>query len=167
MTASARPSNNWFGKSKHRPSNPTYWPPVAHSKFATRSKYRYVRGRTIDLVETVPSEEGAFKGIMAASGCGILMLTIVVLLIGSVVEGFVLPTRRRAFERRLQASEEGTVAPGPSRSIWLRMWPVYPFAIFLALQFLVIVARQKRATAEDGADDLAEPKGKGNPQSNE
>ena len=79
---------------------------------------------------------------MAVGGCGLLLLTLVILIIGSVVEGLQLPRRRpvpEAAENAVEESYTETPAAEPGYPLWLRLWPVYPFALFLLLQLLRLV----------------------------
>jgi len=92
------------------------------------------RRRTIDILDEKRTEEGAFKGIMSMGGCGLLLATLLLLLFGSVIEGFRLPAKRRNYE--LQDTTPGVAAPTISaRPLWIRLWPAYPFLAFLLLQF--------------------------------
>ena len=100
------------------------------------------RGRTIELLDQRPQEEGTFKGVMAVGGCGLLLLTLMILIIGSVVEGLQLPRRRpvpAVAENAVEASYTETPAAEPGYPLWVRLWPVYPFALFLLLQLLRLV----------------------------
>ena len=79
------------------------------------------RGRTIELHDGPRSEESTFMGIMAAGGCAMLMLTMLVLLIAALVEGLQLPFR--------------------THILW-RLWPFYlllPLTAFLVLQLLRLI----------------------------
>ena len=76
------------------------------------------RGRTVDVRLEAPSEESTFMGIMAASGCGLLLMSVAALLVVAAVEGLRLPFRHHL--------------------LW-RIWPFYllgPIAVFLFLQLL-------------------------------
>lgn len=110
------------------------------------------RGRTLDLSTETPTEEGTFKGVMAVGSCALLLLTLLVLLVGSVIEGMLLPRQRAEYQRQAREQRAGTPdgsdrlpSPGGERpSAWplvVRLWPVYPFAIFLLLQLLRLVFR--------------------------
>lgn len=126
------------------------------------------RGRTLDLSTEEPTEEGTFKGIMAVGSCALLMLTLLVLFVGSVIEGVRLPfqrgqwlDRRRAEQQERREPDAVDTGPGdtdaanpgertgnpsdePRPKPWpvlLRLWPVYPFALFLLLQLLRLVFR--------------------------
>ena len=87
------------------------------------------RGRTIELYQEIPSEASTFKGVMAASGCMILLFSVFCVLLAGIVEGLQLPFRDH----------------------WLwKMWPVCLTAIlvtFLAMQLLQVFARGESPTS--------------------
>ena len=99
------------------------------------------RGRTIELLDQRPQEEGTFKGVMAVGGCGLLLLTLMILIVGSVVEGLQLPRHRPLQDGT--ATTDGSLAETtsvePGYPVWLRLWPVYPFGLFLLLQLFRLV----------------------------
>ncbi|MEE3371286.1 MAG: hypothetical protein VX346_18270 [Planctomycetota bacterium] len=100
------------------------------------------RGRTIELLDQRPQEEGTFKGVMAVGGCGLLLLTLMILIIGSVLEGLQLPRHRPILDAAKDFAEGAaaeTTTADPGYPLWLRLWPVYPFALFLLLQLLRLV----------------------------
>ena len=110
--------------------------------------------RTIDILDEKRTEEGAFKGIMSMGGCGLLLATLLLLLFGSVIEGFRLPAKRRNYE--LQDSPPGVVAPvNSARPLWIRLWPAYHFLIFLLLQFFKLAILPPKDTA--AAPSTAQP----------
>jgi len=116
------------------------------------------RRRTIDILDEKRTEEGAFKGIMSMGGCALLLATLLLLLFGSVIEGFRMPAKRRNYE--LQDSPPGVVAPvNSARPLWIRLWPAYPFLIFLLLQFfkLAILPPKDTATAPSTAQPPSPP----------
>ena len=79
------------------------------------------RGKTIAIHDAPISEHTTFKGIMAAGGCGMLMVSLIVLIVVAMIEGLRLPFRTTAF--------------------W-QLWPVYLLgllAVFLILQVLKCV----------------------------
>lgn len=94
------------------------------------------RKRTIELRKDEKPEENAFKGIMAASGCLILLLAFFGLVFMSVWDGV-----------RMSLGDDQTASAEPADSttslLW-RLWPVYPFLLFLVLQLLLFVAKQPR-----------------------
>lgn len=117
------------------------------------------RGRKIELYGEEPSESGTFKGIMSAGGCAILMIVLLMFVVGSVIEGFRLPMRKNEVAATVASQADGTAAAGQSTtgrwSLWLRLWPVYPLALFLLLQFLLIVSKKpQRGAASDSASCL-------------
>ncbi|MCA9207871.1 MAG: hypothetical protein KDA55_05925 [Planctomycetales bacterium] len=111
------------------------------------------RGRKIELYGEEPSESGTFKGIMSAGGCGILMIVLLMFVVGSVIEGFRLPMRKSEVAATIASQADTAVADQsatPRWPLWLRLWPVYPLALFLVLQFLLIVSKKpKRNSASD------------------
>ncbi|MCO6454920.1 MAG: hypothetical protein J5I93_06440 [Pirellulaceae bacterium] len=119
------------------------------------------RGRTIQLHHEQHTEEGSFKGVMAVGGCGLLLLGLLALIVFSVVEGFRTPqlTTLGVADRVIPGSEPTGDVAAPLPLI-LRLWPVYPFLLFLALQLLRIVFR----AAPAGGRDL-EPSGSGDSSS--
>lgn len=120
------------------------WTDVRHAlEIAEAAERSAVKGKTIELFEEAYTEEASFKGLMAIGGCGLLLLTFLVFLIWSAVEGVRLPAERNAYERMRAAAEiSPDEAPQQIESrypLLLRLWPVYPFAIFLLLQLLRLV----------------------------
>jgi hypothetical protein len=82
------------------------------------------RSRTIELSQSEQTEEHAFKGVMASTGCLLLMLILLAIFVVALVEGLQLPLR--------------------NSTIW-RLWPValiVPLAGFLGLQFLQAVIQK-------------------------
>ncbi len=97
------------------------------------------RRRTIEIRRDANPEENAFKGIMSAGGCLILLLCLLVTLAFAVVEGFRMPMMTDAAEVLEMRDQEK-----PRTHILLRLWPVYPLLAFLALQALLVVAKAGR-----------------------
>lgn len=97
------------------------------------------RGRTVELHLETHSEEETFKGVMAAGGCLLVMLALAGLLIASLAGGLQLPSTAERLAARTAEEQP------PSLSIWLRIAPVYPFVIFLALQLLRLVFRRAKS----------------------
>lgn len=91
------------------------------------------RGRALDLQAETPTVEATFKAMMAAGGCGLLLLTLLIIGVLAVVGGLEL------------AHQSGSLTPAEAEpqpySLWLRLWPIYPFAAFLVLQLLLMVAK--------------------------
>lgn len=94
------------------------------------------RGRTIELHLETHSEEETFKGLMAAGGCLLVIVALFGLFIASMIGGFQLPT---ASERGAATTDENAAS---GWYWWLRIWPAYPFLIFLGLQFFRLVFRK-------------------------
>ena len=89
-----------------------------------------------NLVKAVVDVE---RGIMAIGGCGLLLLSFLLLLVGVTLGGFQLS---------LQHAGHHAADPGgadPARwPLLLRLWPVYPLALFLLLQLLRFVFKKER-----------------------
>lgn len=131
------------------------------------------RGKTIELFNEEPTEEGTFKGVMAVGSCGLLMLTLLVLVVGAMIEGLRLPFARRQLRPpvavgdssvRDNGNQAGTQdapadippAPAPAmRPLWIRLWPVYPFLAFLFLQLInVLFVRPATAARAPPANEV-------------
>lgn len=83
------------------------------------------RGKTIELYNEDPTEESAFKGVMAVGGCLFLMLGLLLLFVVAIIEGVGIPLHRFG--------------------LWAN-WPAYllvVFFVFLLLQILRVFARGK------------------------
>ncbi|MEO8495269.1 MAG: hypothetical protein ABI614_09375 [Planctomycetota bacterium] len=119
------------------------WEAICHDLDATEQIERSLRRkRTIELRRGAQNEEGAFKGIMSAGGCLVLMLAFFLLLVFAAVEGFRMPLIDPEALR-----ESGDAVP--RMHVLLRLWPVYPLLAFLLLQLLVFIAkRPKRESGE-------------------
>lgn len=146
-----------------QPLTPT-WPELSHSlEVAETIERSAARGKTLELLDEPHTEESTFKGMMAVGGCGLMLLTFVLMLAWSIFEGVRFPYARNEYEkqRRLAAEQAksgtrpqavggrsrtgATAEPRPGWPLWLRIWPVYPFAIFLLLQLFSLVFQQKPA----------------------
>ncbi len=101
------------------------------------------RKRTIELRKDEKPEENAFKGIMAASGCLILLLAFFGLVLMSVWDGIRMSWGDG--EPRAESPAERSIG-----SLLWRLWPVYPLLAFLALQLLLIVAKRPPAASQKG-----------------
>ncbi len=113
------------------------------------------RGRAIRLTVDTPTEEDTFKGMMAATGCFVIMATMGVMLLVGVLDV-------------LFSGVSDEIAPEPPGwRVWfsLRNWPVYLLAIlalFLAMQLLRLAfgpsGKRGRSRPSDsiveGGDDL-------------
>jgi predicted dehydrogenase len=84
------------------------------------------RRRSLDVFAEPPTEESSFKGLMAAGSCGLLLAILAAFVILAILEGLRAPLPD--FPRQWP--------------LVVRLWPVYPLVAFLALQFLLIVARR-------------------------
>jgi len=101
-----------------RPATPTWDEACRAIEVAESAERSRRRGRTEELYQDIVTEEGTFKGMMAAGGCGLLLLALLVPLAVAVAEGLRLPFREHP--------------------LW-RLWPVLlvaPLALFLLLQTL-------------------------------
>ncbi len=107
------------------------------------------RGRTIQLYDQKPSEEQTFKGVMAIGGCALLLLLIVVALVMSLATGLINPFSNFDAQQAMQRRDQPSSWP-----MLLRLWPVYPLALFLLLQFLRLIMKRK-PTADPAAQDEA------------
>ncbi len=100
------------------------------------------RRRMVDLVQEAPTEEAAFKGVMAAGSCALLLLVLAIFAIGSLYESVRRP-RPRPGSRTVDSNVDRQ-APTPTPARWWRFWPVIPLAVYLLLQTLILVARGSR-----------------------
>lgn len=120
------------------------------------------RGRTLEIQTDPPSEEGTFKGVMAAGSCLLLMFALLVLIVGSAIDGLLIPTRRAAPSAGARpSSSEDSREDHPARSLWIRLWPAYPFLFFLLLQLLRLATRPTRRDSVPGLvawDSSPEPR---------
>jgi predicted dehydrogenase len=118
------------------------WEAVCHDLDAKEQIERSLRRkRTIEFRRDAQNEEGAFKGIMSVGGCVVLTLALLLLMAFAVVEGFRMPLIDAGALR--ESGEE------VHRShVLLRLWPVYPLAAFLLLQFLLLVAKGRNLKSE-------------------
>lgn len=85
---------------------------------------------------------------MSAGGCVVLMLALLILMIFAVVEGFRMPLIDAEAVR-----ESGQAVP--RAHMLLRLWPVYPLAAFLLLQFLLFIAKKPKTAADKIREDNA------------
>ena len=136
------------------------WPEVCrHMEIAETAERSVRKGKTFELYNEPHTEEATFKGVMAASGCLLLMIALAVIVVWGVIEGIRVPEKRSAMRAEM-ASREVAAATGdvveddsakskPAWPLWLRLWPVYPFAIFLLLQSLKLIVRPENEQADD------------------
>jgi hypothetical protein len=102
------------------------------------------KGRQIELFDTHPTETDAFKGVMSGAGCFLLLLTLGVIGLFATFD-----TMRLSDLRDLHQTAQSTPTPVLAKQspILLRLWPVYPFMIFLVFQLLRgIIKKAKRST---------------------
>ncbi len=105
------------------------------------------RGRAVDLYEESHTEANTFKGVMAASGCMLLMMILLGFVIAAVVEGVRFPYAMKAHKQRVKEAEKaGKVAMPDRYPLWIRLMPAYPIILFLLLQMLWFVAGQGSST---------------------
>ena len=95
------------------------------------------RKRMLDVYGDPPTEEDSFKGLMAMGSCLLLLLVLLGFGTLAVVEGI----------RLAMADPAEDAEPAHWPLVW-RLWPVYPLLAFLALQFLLLVARRTSAKVE-------------------
>ena len=117
------------------------------------------RRRTIDILDEARTEEGSFKGVMSIGGCALLLATLFVLLAGTIIEGFRFPSRKNSY--RSSSPEDPSVQQSPTdpRALWIRLWPVYPFAFFLLLQFLRLIINPPTSSVPAKPDLSTIPRG--------
>ena len=127
---------------------PTWMDASRDIEVADTVEHSLRRGKTLELHQEQLSEENTFKGMMAAGGCFLLLITLAILVIGSVFEGVQRPLNYRppaadetSGDTAENVSESGTgdSSDAAVRPLWIRLWPAYPFAIFLALQCFRLV----------------------------
>ena len=115
---------------------PSTWEAICHDlEVAELAERSLRRKKTIEIRRDSQNEEGTFKGLMAAGGCVILMLTFLFLIVFAVVEGFRMPLID-------SAALHHDTAPVERSPFLLRIWPVYPFVAFLLLQCFLLVAKR-------------------------
>lgn len=75
------------GAAAGRPLAPTWMEAARALELAEGVPRSLARGKTIELRADEASEVGAFKGTMAAAGCGLLLATLGVVFVGSLLGG--------------------------------------------------------------------------------
>ena len=96
------------------------------------------KGRRLEIFEGNPTEADSFKGVMSTAGCLILIFALAVIAGLAILDiGQISETR----DAHLTALEANALAENERWPLWLRLWPVYPLALFLAFQFLRLVIR--------------------------
>ncbi|HAY80068.1 MAG TPA: hypothetical protein DCY79_09725 [Planctomycetaceae bacterium] len=145
-----------FAQLVEKPTADTAWMAASRDiEVADTVEHSLRRGKTLELHQEQLSEENTFKGMMAAGGCFLLLITLAILVVGSVFEGVQRPLSYRPSEAD-QTSDTSPDEPAdatadakrPGRALWIRLWPAYPFAIFLALQGFRLVFIAPRATSD-------------------
>lgn len=104
------------------------------------------RNRAIELYNEEPSEESSFKGIMAASGCLMLLGTLAAIACAGGIAVFLPPGKR--------TGEAGPGQYGQFHSYWtwLQVCLIVPLAIFLLVQLLSLgLSRHLRSKAQPAA----------------
>ncbi|MGY8730839.1 MAG: hypothetical protein ACKVK0_01815 [Pirellulales bacterium] len=91
------------------------------------------KGRQIELFDTHPTETDAFKGVMSVTGCFLLLFTLGVIGLFTLFDTFQLSDYRDQYQTAHSSRSAVLSARSP---ILLRLWPVYPFVLFLVFQFL-------------------------------
>jgi len=97
------------------------------------------RRRSIDILDEARTEEGSFKGIMSMGGCALLLATLFILLAGTIIDGFSFPARQNSYQSSQEEANTKTPLEAAKRPLLIRLWPVYPFALFLLLQLLRLI----------------------------
>ena len=117
------------------------------------------RRRSIDILDEVRTEEGSFKGVMSMGGCALLLATLFALLAGTIIEGFRFPTKQNNYRLSQAEADSGVELERTKRSLLIRLWPVYPFAIFLLLQFLRFAIRSPGNRDSQSANSIRRDRG--------
>ena len=99
--------------------------------------------RRIEIFDGNPTEGDSFKGVMSTVGCFLLLLALAIITALAVFDiGQISETR----DQHLTALESNTSVDNDRWPLWLRLWPVYPLAIFLSFQFLKNILKTDRQT---------------------
>lgn len=122
------------------------------------------RGRAVELYEESHSERDTFKGVMAASGCLLLLMILLGFIIAAVIEGVRFPYARKAYQRQVEAAERaGRPLPEQTTPTWIRLIPAYPVVVFLLLQTLWFVARRSPKGVTQPPEDPPNARGRSGP----
>ena len=108
------------------------------------------RSRTIPLYNEEINEEGSFKGVMAMAGCGVLIASLIFLLVGAVVQG-VYDQWHHETAGVVESVDKLVDSGGQHEErthVLLRLWPAYPFLMFLALQLFRLVFWRSKSEEE-------------------
>ncbi len=90
-----------------------------------------------------------FKGVMAAGGCVLVLLVLLVILLGALADGVMSGFRTQdTYTFDTDSGRNGSASAAPEvrtfgQSLW-RLWLVIPFVLFLAMQLLRFVIREPR-----------------------
>lgn len=124
------------------------------------------RRRTIDLEFEVPSERSQFKTHMTATGCSLLILTlvaVVVFLLGAQLLGLSPPAKRASStssqsEQQEAPATQGAEEEGPILKRVLAVVVIFlPLGLFLALQIFYFIARPRPGPAAKIAEEASSP----------
>lgn len=129
------------------------WAEFCHAEDALDTVVKAVsRRKILDVTREPYSEESAFKGVMATGSCLVLLALLLILVIGSIIEGIRYPSARARWRmEQRQNAQQGYVRSPPvasSRPLWWRLWPVYPLVFFLALQGLRLLIHSPSRSAQ-------------------
>jgi hypothetical protein len=129
------------------------WAEFCHAEDALDTVVKAVsRRKILDVTREPYSEESAFKGVMATGSCLVLLALLLILVIGSIIEGIRYPSARARWRMEQRQSAQQGYAPSQpvrsSRPLWWRLWPVYPLVFFLALQGLRVLIRPPGGSAQ-------------------
>ena len=101
------------------------------------------KGRQIELFDTHPTETDAFKGVMSGAGCFLLLFTLAVIGLFAGYDTMRL-SDLRDLHQTVQSSSTTVLVQQPS--LLFRLWPVYPFLLFLGFQFMRSVIKKAKQT---------------------
>jgi hypothetical protein len=103
------------------------------------------KGRQIELFDTHPTETDAFKGVMSGAGCFLLLFTLAVIGLFAGYDTMRLSDLRDLHQTALSTS---TTVHARQSSLLFRLWPVYPFLLFLGFQFMRSVIKKSKRTKQ-------------------
>ncbi len=151
-----------IGSPERRSGGDESWTGLCQAlEVADRFEYSLRRRRMVDLVQQTPSEETAFKGVMAAGSCLMLSIVLAIFVFGSIWESAVR-ARPRHSEQPGATSRPGVAGEGGSAQHtgvpairWRRLWPAIPLVVYLLMQLLIVIARasdrQRKEAEGDGS----------------
>ncbi|MBA62556.1 MAG: hypothetical protein CMJ76_09350 [Planctomycetaceae bacterium] len=106
------------------------------------------KGRRIEIFEGNPTERDSFKGVMSTAGCFILLLALTLITALAAIDiGQISETR----DQHLTALETNNTTT-QRWPLWIRLWPVYPLALFLSFQFLKLLIRTESKAGNSTKD---------------